>query len=227
MLAERLEEVRQRIVRAGGAPGQVTVVAVTKGFGPEAVRAAVAAGITDIGENYAQELLVKAPEVAAGLRWHFLGALQGNKLARLAGYVHLWHGLESADQARALARRCPGAAVLVQVRQPPGGHPPRRGADARDVPAVVEAAFSAGLEVRGLMALGPPGASPAEVRGAFAEVADLARRLGLPELSMGMSADFELAVAEGATIVRLGQVLFGPRRPQIEPRVAHGQVASS
>jgi uncharacterized pyridoxal phosphate-containing UPF0001 family protein len=227
LFAERLDEVRQRIARAGGAPGQVTIVAVTKGFGSQAVRAAVAGGITDIGENYAQELLSKASEAPAGVRWHFLGALQRNKLTRLASYVQLWHGLDAEDQARALARRCPGAAVLVQVRQPPGGPLPRRGVDSSHVPAVVEAARSAGLDVRGLMALGPLGAGPSEVRGGFREVARLARRLGLRELSMGMSADFELAVAEGATIVRLGQVLFGPRGSPGEHSVAHSQVPPS
>ncbi len=211
-MAERLAEVRERISRAGAGSRPVTVVAVTKGFGPATVEAAARAGLMDLGENYAQELVAKAVGAPPGVRWHFLGALQANKLARLARHVQLWHGLDRQQAATELARRCPGAAVLVQVRLP-GSSLPRRGADVEEVPGLVEVALGAGLDVRGLMTLGRPGAEPEEARAWFHQVAGLAARLGLRELSMGMSADFELAVAEGATIVRLGQVLFGPRPP--------------
>ncbi len=207
LVAERLASVQQRIARAG--PGAVTVVAVTKGFGAEAVRAATGAGLSDIGENYAQELLSKLPGAPPGTRWHFLGPLQRNKLARLAGHVHLWHGLDTEPGALALARRCPGAAVLVEVNVQAG--PRRRGTATTEVPALVATAREAGLEVRGLMAVGPAHAGPEEVRACFRAVARLARSLDLRELSMGMSDDFELALAEGATILRLGRALFGDR----------------
>jgi PLP dependent protein len=209
MVAERLSRVRERIASAGALPGSVTVVAVTKGFGPEAVIAAVRAGLPDIGENYAQEMLSKVGVAPPGVRWHFLGELQRNKLARLAPYVYLWHGLESAVGADALAKRCPGAAVLVEVKVADSGH--RHGVPATEVPRLVSYAAGLGLDVKGLMAMGPPRATPAEVRASFHGVAVLAGSLGLSQLSMGMSSDFELAVAEGATMVRLGRALFGTR----------------
>jgi pyridoxal phosphate enzyme (YggS family) len=214
-VAERLAWVRDRVEAAGGGPAPVTIVAVTKGFGPGAVKAAVAAGLEDFGENYAQELLAKAPS-SPPVRWHFLGGLQRNKLARLAPYVHLWQGLDDGARAAALARRQPGAAVLVQVRV--SGSVPRHGADPAQVPDVVAHARAAGLDVRGLMAVGPRSAPPEETRRCFRAVARLARSLGLAEVSIGMSDDFELAVAEGTTMLRLGRALFG-ERPQRQVRV--------
>jgi PLP dependent protein len=211
VIAERLGQVRERIGEAGAKPGSVTVVAVTKGFGPEAVAAAVSAGVLDIGENYAQELLSKLGAAPPQVRWHFLGELQRNKLARLAPHVYLWQALDTGTGADALAKRCPGAAVLIEVKVAGGGL--RHGAPAEEVPSLVRHAIDAGLDVRGLMAVGPPRATAKELRASFRRVADLGRLLGLRELSMGMSADFELAVAEGATIVRLGQALFGRRSP--------------
>jgi pyridoxal phosphate enzyme (YggS family) len=208
-VADRLAAVHDRIERAGARPGSVTVVAVTKGLGPEAIDAAVGAGLLDIGENYAQEMLSKLGTAPPEARWHFLGQPQRNKLARLAPHVYLWHGLDSEEHARALARRRPSAPVLVQVRT--AGPPGRHGASTADVPALVRSAAAAGLDVRGLMAVGPRPATAAEVSRCYREVARLAASLGLSELSMGMSADFDLAVAEGATIVRLGTALFGPR----------------
>lgn len=213
VVAERLADVRERIKRAGGAADEVTVVAVTKGFGSAAVEAATAAGLWDLGENYAQELVAKALSAPPAARWHFLGEVQRNKVARLAGRVHLWQGLDTADRAAALGHRAPGASVLVEVKLEEG--PGRRGAPPEAVPALVETATKAGLEVKGLMAVGPREASGAAKR--FRAVAELARKLGLPVVSMGMSNDFELAVAEGATMVRLGRALFGPRPPMHAP----------
>lgn len=208
-VAARLAEVRERVARACESPRSVRIMAVTKGFGLEAVQAAAAAGLEDIGENYAQEMLSKLAGAPAGLRWHFLGRLQRNKLARLAPYVYRWHGLDSEAGAAALARRRPGAAVLVEVRARSTG--PRPGADPGDVPALVSAARAAGLDVRGLMTVAPWGVEPRAVAAHFKAVARLAGDLALPELSMGMTDDFELAVAAGATIVRLGRALFGER----------------
>jgi len=234
LVAERLAQVRDRIAKAGASPSSVRVVAVTKGFGSEAVEAAVGAGLLDLGENYAQELLAKVSTAPAGVRWHFLGGLQRNKLARLAPHVHLWHGLESVEGALALARRRPAAAVLVQVRITAGdgsdwpgpgtvagdsgpARASRHGASASEVPALVESARAAGLDVRGLMAVGRAHVAREQTRRSFRDVARLARALGLSEVSMGMSADFELAVAEGATIIRLGTALFGQRPPAEVP----------
>jgi len=234
LVAERLAQVRDRIAKAGASPSSVRVVAVTKGFGSEAVEAAVGAGLLDLGENYAQELLSKAATAPAGVRWHFLGGLQRNKLARLAPHVHLWHGVDSVEGALALARRRPAAAVLVQVRATAAGESdrpgecnlagdggpvraPRHGASVGEVPALVESARAAGLDVRGLMAVGRAHAAREEARRTFRGVASLASTLGLSEVSMGMSDDFELAVAEGATIIRLGRALFGERPPAHVP----------
>ena len=125
VVAERFAQVRDRIASAGVSPSSVRVVAVTKGFGSEAVEAAVGAGLLDLGENYAQELLSKASTAPSGVRWHFLGGLQSNKLARLAPHVHLWQGLDSVEGALALARRRPAAAVLVQVRATAAGESDR------------------------------------------------------------------------------------------------------
>jgi pyridoxal phosphate enzyme (YggS family) len=209
LVAERLEAVRARIRLAGGDEKAVKVVAVTKGFGTPVLWAAAAAGLADFGENYAQELLSKLPGAPPQARWHFLGELQRNKLARLAPHVFLWQALDRADRAAQLAQRRPGAAVLVQVKV--AGGPGRHGAPAEEVPTLVERSRSLGLDVRGLMAVGPARAPEAESRRCFRQVADLARSLGLEELSMGMSDDLEAAVSEGATMVRLGRALFGAR----------------
>jgi pyridoxal phosphate enzyme (YggS family) len=209
VVAERLEAVRARIRSAGGDDTAVRVVAVTKGFGTKALWAAAEAGLGDFGENYAQELLSKVPGAPPGARWHFLGELQRNKLARLAPHIWLWQGLDRLDRAAHLAERRPGAAVLVEVKV--AGGPGRHGALAEEVPLLVDRSRSLGLDVRGLMAVGPAGAPLAESRLCFRQVAALARSLGLTELSMGMSEDLEAAVAEGATMVRVGRALFGPR----------------
>jgi len=216
LVAERLADVSERISRANPGPGAVKIVAVTKGFGAEAVRAAVGAGIEDIGENYAQELLSKVAGAPRAARWHFLGELQRNKIPRLVPYVTLWHSLSRREEVVALAKRAPGASVLVEVRLE--ATPGRLGTDAGEVGGLVAYAAAAGLDVRGLMAVAPNRAGPPEARRCFREVAGLGRSLGLRELSMGMSSDFEVAVSEGATMVRLGRVLFGDRPKPGSPR---------
>jgi pyridoxal phosphate enzyme (YggS family) len=186
----------------------VRLLAVTKGHGVEAVEAAVAAGVLDVGESYAQELLGKADVVEAPVRWHFIGGLQRNKVRSIAPFVRLWQSVDRLSLAGEIARHAPGAAVLVQVnvsgQEHQGGCPPER------LAAVVDGCTDLGLDVRGLMAIGPQGPE-AEVRSAFRRVRDLADRLGLPERSMGMTGDLEAAVAEGSTLVRIGTALFGPR----------------
>lgn len=204
----RVAEVRERV------GPDVTIVAVTKGFGGEAVLTAASAGIADVGENYAQELVAKvatAPQ-PPGVRWHFLGHLQTNKVKPLAPLVHLWQSVDRVEAGRAIVRHAPGARVLVQVNV--SGLPRRNGCGWDEAAGLVEDLSALGLDVRGLMAV----ASEDQPRRDFRRLARLARGLGLRELSMGMSGDFEVAVDEGATMVRLGTVLFGPRPGREELR---------
>ncbi|MEA2703207.1 MAG: dependent protein [Actinomycetota bacterium] len=210
----RLAAVRERITRAGGDDG-IRVIAVTKGFGAGAVEAALAAGLTDVGENYADELLAKRAEVApaelaagAQVRWHFLGRVQRNKVRKLAPAVHLWQAVDRLAAGEAIARLAPGARVLVQVNV--AGEPQKHGCTPDDAPALVDSLHGLGLDVAGLMTVGPRGTAE-DARGAFRAVSALADRLHLRERSMGMTDDLETAVQEGATMVRVGRALFGPR----------------
>jgi hypothetical protein len=192
----------------------VQVVAVTKGFGPETVVAAVGAGLMDVGENYAQELLAKAGSVGEELdaefqpRWHFIGRLQRNKIRKIAHLVDLWQSVDRIKAAVEIGRRAPGARVLVQVDV--AGIGERGGCPPMDTAQLVSGCRQAGLEVTGLMAVGEPG-PPERARPGFRLLAAQAADLGLTELSMGMSADIEVAVEEGATMIRVGTALFGPR----------------
>lgn len=220
-LAARLAAVHDRIRAAGGDPARTTVCAVTKGFGADAVVDAVRAGLLDVGENYAQEMLAKVAELATRdddppitPRWHVIGRLQRNKVRALAPHVHLWQSVDRAELGAAIARHAPGARVLVQVGAT--GEPGKGGCAPDDVPDLVDALLALGLDVRGLMTVGPTDAT-ADPRPGFDLVAALAARLGLPEVSMGMSGDLEAAVAAGSTMVRVGTALFGPRRVSAPP----------
>jgi pyridoxal phosphate enzyme (YggS family) len=220
-LPARLAEVRQRIeaARSRGGHGQsVTIVAVTKTYGPEAPAAAWAAGVTDVGENKVQEAVTKMHDVTASLRWHLIGHLQRNKVKQLDGF-HLVHSIDSARLADAVASFGVGRKMdvdgLLQVNV--SGEGTKGGYD----PAEMEAEAGRlsgvpGLRVRGVMTMAPFDANEVELRRVFAgarAAADALKRAGHPavELSMGMSGDYEVAVEEGATLVRLGTVLFGPR----------------
>lgn len=216
-LAARLAAVRARIADAAPDPASVRLVAVTKGFGVDVVRAALAAGLVDLGESYVQELVAKAVELErgqgdagdAGLpRWHAIGRLQRNKVRKAAPFVSLWHSVDRLSLGAEIARCAPGAAVLVQVNtsgeESKGGCPPVMAA------GLVEGLVDLGLDVRGLMTIAPAG-PPELARPAFHAARELRDRLGLSELSMGMSGDLEVALTEGATLVRVGTGLFGPR----------------
>jgi uncharacterized pyridoxal phosphate-containing UPF0001 family protein len=222
-VGEALASARSRIADAGATPSAVRVVAVTKGFGPEAVAAALGAGIDDVGENYAQELLGKHRALTGGdrraelaghgatrLRWHFLGSVQRNKVAQLAPVVACWQGVARAAEGEAIARRRPGATVLVEVDLT--GAPGRNGCAADEVPGLVAGLRRLDLDVRGLMTVAPRDRGAAGA--AFRAVRRLADDLELPERSMGMSDDYVLAVREGSTMVRLGRALFGDRPPR-------------
>ena len=180
---------------AAGAGGDIELVAVTKGFGPDAVRAAIGAGCRSVGENYAQELLAKRDVLAAAgpVAVHFIGRLQSNKVRQVAE----------------LARRAPGATVLIQVN--PIGEPGKGGCAPGAVPGLVAAGRDAGLAVDGLMTVGPTSGGPEAARAGFRAVRTLVDALGLRTCSMGMTDDLEVAIEEGTTRVRLGTALFGPR----------------
>jgi pyridoxal phosphate enzyme (YggS family) len=208
-VVRNLSDIRARIAGTGADPQRITIVAVTKGFGPEAVRAAGDAGLRDLGENYAQELIAKASAVDGdSLRWHFLGPIQRNKVPALAPVVAVWQAVDRRAAGEAIARRAPGAHILVQVNI--SGETSKHGCAPAEVPALVDDLRSLGLSVLGLMAIGPSG--PSELaRPGFRTVVELARQLALPEVSIGMTEDLEVAVEEGATMVRIGRGLFGPR----------------
>ena len=197
----------------------VRIVAVTKTHGPEAVRAAVAAGLTDIGENRVQEAMEKQ-DALAGVRvdWHLIGTLQRNKARHAVGRFALIHSVDRLDLAAELDRRVAEGsrqAVLVQVNC--SDEPQKGGVEPGGVPALLDALGGfARLEVRGLMTMSALTDDVAEQRRAFRrlrELRDAGERSGhrLPELSMGMSGDFPVAVEEGATMIRIGTLLFGER----------------
>jgi pyridoxal phosphate enzyme (YggS family) len=207
-VAERVAEVRERIAaaaaRAGRDAGAVTLVAATKTVDPARVQEVVDAGVVDVGENRAQELLTKTD--VHGARWHFLGRLQRNKVRQLTPWVACWQSVDRPELGAEIARRAAGARVLVEVNV--GEEPQKGGASPARVPALVDALRADGLDVVGLMTVPPHDGDP---RRWFAQLREQAAALGLGELSMGMTDDFEVAVEEGATMVRVGRALFGPR----------------
>ncbi len=233
-IAERAAALRGRI--AERTDRDVRVVCVTKAHPPEVAAAALAAGFVDLGENYAQELRDKEAalrdeeaalrdeeaalrdeeaalhdRVGAAPRWHFIGRLQSNKVRTIAGVVDLWHTVDRASLAAEVAKRAPGARVLVQLDL--AGLPDRGGCDPAEAPALVAACRDLGLAVEGLMGVGPPG-DPEDARPGFRLLDATAGELGLRERSMGMSADLDVAVECGATIVRVGSALVGERPPR-------------
>jgi pyridoxal phosphate enzyme (YggS family) len=226
-LASNLEEVHRRIERAAEAsgrdPAEVRLVAVSKTRSPDVVREAYAAGLRDFGENYAQELAAKADALRdlPGIRWHFIGHLQTNKAKIAAKHAHVVHTIDSVALVRELGRRAsrenrPDALplrVLIEVNI--GGAAQKAGATPSEIAEVMGAiAEERSLALHGLMTV-PPVDDAAAARRVFATLASLRGLHGgaaaLPELSMGMSADLEIAIAQGATMVRIGTALFGPR----------------
>jgi len=222
-LAERLAHVRAEIARAQAAGGwthPVTIVAVTKGFGPDAVRVALAAGLPDVGENRVQEALDKmAAEPDPRVVWHLIGHLQRNKARHVPGKFALVHSLDSLELAEELAKRAAGQGirqrVLVQVNV--AGEEQKSGCSPAELPALVRGvAALESLALEGLMTIAPLTGDLAVQRNTFRglrRLRDALQQEGtwLPSLSMGMSDDFAMAVEEGATVIRLGTALFGPR----------------
>jgi pyridoxal phosphate enzyme (YggS family) len=187
----------------------VTLVVVSKTVSEDRVREALDAGARDLGENRAQELVAKAAALADVVpppQWHFIGRLQRNKVKLLGGTVGLWHSIDRPELADPLARHAPGARVLVEVNL--SDEAQKGGCRPDDAAALVDRLTGAGLVVEGLMTVPAVDGDP---RPAFAALRELADGLGLARLSMGMTADFEAAISEGATIVRIGSAVFGPR----------------
>ncbi len=211
-VATAAERVRQRIADAGGDPSRIGIVAVTKGFDSSALAAAAAAGLTMVGENYAQELRTKwdhlPPQLRDRLDIHFIGRLQSNKVRQLAGIVNLYQSVDRVRLISEIARHSPGAEILVQLDV--SGSSTQGGCRPSDAHSLVVGAQDAGLKVQGCMAIGPQG-SPRDITAAFAEVIRFADRHDLQQRCIGMSADLEQAVRVGSTMVRVGTALFGER----------------
>jgi pyridoxal phosphate enzyme (YggS family) len=223
-LPERLQLVRQRIAEAARAagrdPASVTLIGVSKTQPVAAVREAIAAGLADFGENYVQEAMGKLREVAdESVTWHFIGALQSNKTREVAAHFHWVHTIDREKIARRLSEQrpfhSPPLQVCLQVRL--GDEETKSGVGASELDALADAvAALPRIRLRGLMCIPPAEDDPARQRHWFAELRRLreglvARGHDLDALSMGMSGDFEAAISEGATHVRVGTALFGPR----------------
>ena len=206
-VADRVAHVRSEISNAGGS--EVSLIAVTKSFGIDALRAAAAAGCEGVGENYAQELLEKVRDGLALIDVHFIGALQSNKVRSLAGHVALWQSVDRESVVDELGRRAPGASILIQVDTTQ--EPSKGGVAPELLDALRMRAESQGLTVKGLMTIGPTDGTQQECEKSFEMLRRLVNEQALSVCSMGMSADYRIAVACGSTMVRVGSGLFGDR----------------
>lgn len=216
-LRERLAQVRDRIERAAVGAGRdastITLVAVTKVFPASVIREAYDAGLRDFGENYVQEFEAKAPEVAdlTGARFHLIGHLQSNKSKKAAELFSVIQTVDSAKLARRLDESARPLDVMLEVKI--SLEEAKSGADPAELPALIDAVrVTKHLNLIGLMTM-PPWSDDAEPsRPYFRRLRELALQFRLPHLSMGMSHDFEVAIEEGATYIRVGTALFGKRK---------------
>jgi pyridoxal phosphate enzyme (YggS family) len=217
-IAERVERVRLLIEaacrRSGRSPGALTLVAVTKGVAAQAIREAVAAGIGNLGENRVQEAEAKRPALAdlgASVSWHMIGHLQTNKVKTAIGLFDIIQSVDSFHLAEAISRRATKAIpVFLEVNV--SAEPSKYGFALDELPRQHDAISRLPkIDLRGLMTVAPQLPSAEAVRPVFGRLRDAAESLGLHELSMGMSDDFEVAVEEGATVVRIGRAIFGEK----------------
>jgi len=217
-IRENAAAVRARIAaacaRAGRDPADVTLVAVTKVFPADYVESAIAAGVADIGENRVQEARDKKALVRGSARWHLIGHLQSNKAKDAVNLFDVIQTVDSVELAQKIARAAEAAGkrqeILLQVNI--GNEEQKSGAERAEIPALVKTLRGIdALDLRGLMAI-PPLGTVEETRRYFRELRALRDDAGVDQLSMGMSEDFEVAIEEGATIVRVGRAIFGERR---------------
>jgi PLP dependent protein len=227
MIHANVDTIRRRIVvackRVGRSPGEVTLVAVSKTFPAEAIREAVRAGVPDIGENYVQELLAKREHVATEqVRWHFVGHLQRNKVRHIASWISLIHAVDAPGVAREIDRRAAQAGRVIDflVEINTTGEETKFGVSPDATVSFLRSLEGlAHIRVAGLMTIGPFLPDPEGSRPMFRllrELREEARALGQPNvtmehLSMGMTGDFEVAIEEGATLIRIGTAIFGSR----------------
>ncbi|MGD0766289.1 MAG: YggS family pyridoxal phosphate-dependent enzyme [Dehalococcoidia bacterium] len=223
MIAENLRRVQERIDaacrQAGRSPAEVTLVGISKSFPASAVVAAYAAGLRDMGENRVQEAAAKIPSAAAQgatPRWHLVGHLQSNKVKTALELFDIIHSVDSLRLAQAISRQATKPApVLLEVNV--SGEESKFGLRPEELAETLAQARSLpNVDVRGLMTVAPQVADAEAVRPVFRRLRELAQALGLPELSMGMSDDFEVAVEEGSTMIRIGRAIFGPRVELLE-----------
>jgi hypothetical protein len=225
-IAENLEHIRAQIAKAAGKagrdPADVTLVAVSKTVGVDVIRKAIAAGVTIIGESYLQEARTKIPQVTAPVRWDFIGHLQRNKVRHAVGLFEMIHSVDSLTLAQeinlAAGKRGEKARILVEVNV--SGETTKSGIDPQGADSLMQELMSLPhLAVEGLMTMAPYSDDPEDARPCFRALKqlkdDLNKRhgpsLNLKELSMGMSSDFEVAIEEGSTMVRIGTAIFGER----------------
>lgn len=227
MIKENLQTIRHRVeaacTKSGRNPDEVTLLGVSKTFSAELIREAVDAGVSEIGENYVQELLRKKEELTeSGIRWHFIGHLQSNKVKYVADWIHLIHSVDNAGLAREIDKRAAQSGriidVLVEVNttgeQSKFGLRPEATADFVESIGGLE-----NIRVSGLMTIGPFLPDPEDSRPAFSTLRQLRDEIArkkqhnapMHHLSMGMTGDFEVAIDEGATIIRIGTAIFGKR----------------
>ena len=209
LVRANLEVVRARVERAarraGRDAGEVEILVAVKYVGAEDIETLAQAGVTLVGENRAQDLIEKVTRAPGRLRWHFIGALQSRKVKLIVDHVELIHSVASDSVLRELERHAPpGFRILVEVNV--AGEQGKAGIEPRELDAFIA---RSPVAVAGLMTMPPLAADPERSRVHFAALAELARERGLTTLSMGTSQDFEVAVEEGATIVRIGTILFG------------------
>src|SRR6267143_4387216 len=224
MIAENLDTIRRRIasacLRAGRKPEEVTLIAVTKTFGSALIREAVRAGCRDFGENFVQELLRKREELGGeDIRWHFIGHLQSNKVRHIIECIHLIHSVDSVNLGNEISKRAQNAGrtveILVEVNST--AEKTKYGVQQEEAAGLIQRLQELDhVTVAGLMTIGPLAPDPEESRPAFRTMKNLMDtfKMGgitLPHLSMGMTNDFEVAIEEGATMIRLGTAIFGRR----------------
>jgi PLP dependent protein len=215
-IAQRLGQVRERIARAcersGRSPSEVTLIAVTKGFGTDVIEEAWAAGVRDFGENRVQEAQEKLPSLRdlAGVTWHMIGHLQTNKVKPAVGLFDIIHSVDSLHVAEEISRRAPHTVpAFLEVNV--AGESSKFGMSLSELPGIYATVSRLpNIEVRGLMIVAPLG-DPEQSRPVFRSLREASGDLGLRQLSMGMTDDFEVAVEEGATHVRVGRAIFGER----------------